>query len=219
MNSVKHQSYYFQKVDIYQLCRRITEQLNIARGAYRDKTKLLEETIRMEWINFHVNASNAWTQQFKKLSDDFEQKEKYYADQKEFFVNELIRIKLDYEELMRTMRLHLAKDKENLELELRQYKTKVLLDSDKLLYNHYVLQQQNNENVLILSEERRNLAKLQAKVISSRKELTENKATFQSDLQKLNLSISKLIASIQLSQRNILASTESNHNTVSKPSV
>lgn len=188
--------------------------MNNIRLAYREKVDSLEETIETEWIKFHVNASNVWTGKFNELSNDFEQKEKLYTKRKEFFSTEFKRIKLDHGEATRAMRLRLAKEKENLEFDLRQYKLKILLDSEKLLYNYYILRRQNDENVLILSEERRDLAKLEAKVASVERELDEHEMSFQGKVHGLNEVILSAIKGIQLSQRNMASLADGNHKKV-----
>lgn len=201
---------------MYHLCKRIIDQLNVIQKTYREKTELLETTLENEWKNFDFNASNLWTQKFNELSNDFEQKEKHYTNQKEFFSNELMRIQLDHEEVTRAMRLHLVKEKENLELDLRQYKAKILLDSDKLMYNYYVLQLQDGENVFILSEERRNLTRLQDNVIALSQKVKESKESSQRDVGNRKLVISKLIQAIDRLQGNMMVKTEINRNNVSK---
>lgn len=199
-----------QKIDIHHICQQINEQLHTFRKFYREKLELLTETVQMEWENFCANAADLWSQKFDELTTDFEYKNVFQANQTESFSRELLRIKLNHEEVTRSMRLYLEKEKQDLQVDLRQYKAKIFLDSDKFLYNYYVLQKQNHENVLILNEERRNLAKLQGKVILVRQQLNENVSLFRNESKNLNLNISKLISGIDLLERNIVGLVNNN---------
>lgn len=185
-----------QKEDINTLSQRIEKQLVLMRRAYFEQFQLQEEATLIERKILMETNNKKWEDLFKKRR----QKEEENCEKKFLQIDEFMEVmkKLgaDFQERYREAKIKLENDIENLQLELEKVKTICMLNSEKLDYNYQILRKREDENIIIKSQQKRRLNKLQDIINGLRNKIKHYQDSSNAEIAKLGEQIRKLHADI-----------------------
>lgn len=181
-----------QVEDINILTQRIEKQVLFMRKAYQKEYELIEEVIAAERQNLIDMNNKKWDELFKKR----EQQEVFNSDAKfdqlEEFTKKMMQLRIDFQEKFRETKIQLENDIEHLQQELERIKSLALLNSEKLDYNYQILKKREDENLIINSQQKRRLNKLQDLINDLRKKISEYESSTNNRIKKLTEDIKKL---------------------------
>lgn len=181
-----------QKEDINTLTQRIEKQLVVMRHAYREQLQLQEEATMIERKILMEGNNKKWDDLFKKRSQKEEENCKRKFEQLDEFVEAVRKLRVDFQEKYREARIKLENDIENLQCELEHVKTVCMLNSEKLDYNYQILKKREDENIIIKSQQKRRLNKLQDVINDLRSKIRNYEDSSNLEIAKLTEQIKKL---------------------------
>ncbi|XP_023016103.1 dynein regulatory complex protein 1 [Leptinotarsa decemlineata] len=185
-----------QSEDINILAQRIEKQITFMRKAYQNEFELIEQVILSERQNFIDLNNKKWEELHKKRDQqEIENSNKKFGQLEEFNKN-MYRLRVDFQEKFRETKIKLENDIENLQKELERIKALALLNSEKLDYNYQILKKREDENLIIKSQQKRRINKLQDVKNDLRKKITDYETTAKNHVKKLSDDIKKLHKSI-----------------------
>lgn len=166
-----------QENDVICLVQRIDKQMEVVKRTFREHLDLLETTIDEERQIFKAVTTKKWDSMYEKRAVNEEMKIKREKEKNEFYSNEINRIQLQHEELIRATKIRLELDNQALEIEVQKLKRNIMLNSEKLDYNFQVLKKREDENLMIRNQQKRRLTKLAETIVSLKRKLKEAKTT------------------------------------------
>lgn len=178
--------------DISCLVERIDKQMEVMKRTYREHLDTLEKTIEDERKILQIITTKKWESMYEKRAVNEEMKMRREAEKAEFYSNEIKRIQLEHEELIRATKIRLENDNQALEIEVQKLKRNIMLNSEKLDYNFQVLKKREDENVMVRNQQKRRLAKLADTIVSLKRKLKEAKSTCIIETKKFTADIMKL---------------------------
>lgn len=182
----KHES------DINCLVERIDKQMDVMKRTYREHLDILEKTIEDERKILQIITTKKWESMYEKRAVNEEMRMRREAEKAEFYGNEIKRIQLEHEELIRATKIRLENDNQALEIEVQKLKRNIMLNSEKLDYNFQVLKKREDENVMVRNQQKRRLSKLADTIVSLKRKLKEAKSTCIVETKKFTADIMKL---------------------------
>ncbi|KAG5673630.1 hypothetical protein PVAND_003659 [Polypedilum vanderplanki] len=197
--------------DINCLVERIDKQMEVMKRTYREHLDILEKTIEDERRILQLITTKKWEAMYEKREANEEMRIKREADKTEFYTNEIQRIQLEHEELIRATKIKLENDNQALEIEVQKLKRNIMLNSEKLDYNFQVLKKREDENVMVRNQQKRRLSKLAETIVSLKRKLKEAKSSCITETKKFTADIMKLHAKIlDLERKSDLFSEQNN---------
>lgn len=195
-----HQRYYEdqakQEGDIACLIERIDCQVEVMKKAYRDHLDLLQKTIDGERDAFKNTETEKW-QNLYDQREEYEQKNMSRKKEQSSEYNlEIKKIALEHEELIRSTKIRLERDNDELQVQLQNVKAEILLNSEKLSYNHHVLQKRSDENVIIKGQQKKRLNKLNGLIAGLKAKIKTVKESGEHDISKLTIDVMRLYTNI-----------------------
>lgn len=185
-----------QDGDIGCLIERIDCQVEVMKKAYREHLELLQKTIDDERDSFKNSETEKW-QNLYDLREEYEQKNMTRKkDQSADYNSEIKKIGLEHEELIRSTKIRLERDNDELQVQLQNVKAEILLNSEKLSYNHHVLQKRSDENVIIKGQQKKRLNKLNSLITGLKAKLKAVKESGEHDISKLTVDVMRLYTNI-----------------------
>lgn len=178
--------------DISCLVERIDKQMDVMKRTYREHLDILEKTIEDERKILQIITTKKWESMYEKRAVNEETKMRRETEKAEFYSNEIKRIQLSHEELIRATKIRLENDNQALEIEVQKLKRNIMLNSEKLDYNFQVLKKREDENVMVRNQQKRRLAKLADTIVSLKRKLKEAKSTCIIETKKFTADIMKL---------------------------
>lgn len=178
--------------DICCLVERIDKQMEVMKRTYREHLDILEKTIEDERKILQVITTKKWESMYEKRAANEEMKMRREAEKSEYYGNEIKRIQLEHEELIRATKIRLENDNQALEIEVQKLKRNIMLNSEKLDYNFQVLKKREDENVMVRNQQKRRLSKLADTIVSLKRKLKEAKSTCIVETKKFTADIMKL---------------------------
>lgn len=178
--------------DISCLVERIDKQMDVMKRTYREHLEILEKTIEDERKILQIITTKKWESMYEKRAVNEETKMRREAEKAEFYANEIKRIQLEHEELIRATKIRLENDNQALEIEVQKLKRNIQLNSEKLDYNFQVLKKREDENVMVRNQQKRRLSKLADSIVSLKRKLKEAKSTCIVETKKFTADIMKL---------------------------
>lgn len=178
--------------DISCLVERIDKQMEVMKRTYREHLDILEKTIEDERKILQIITTKKWEAMYEKRAVNEEMKMRREAEKSEFYSNEIKRIQLEHEELIRATKIRLENDNQALEIEVQKLKRNIMLNSEKLDYNFQVLKKREDENVMVRNQQKRRLSKLADTIVSLKRKLKEAKSTCIVETKKFTADIMKL---------------------------
>ncbi|KAB0793354.1 hypothetical protein PPYR_12974 [Photinus pyralis] len=185
-----------QVEDIQTLSNRIETQVSLMRRAYRRELELIEDVIQVERKILIDTNDKRWEELHKKrdLEENLNCERKF--EQLEEFEEICTNLRVNHQEKYRGIRIKLGNDIENLERELEKIKSLTLINSEKLDYNYQVLKKRESENLIIKSQQKRRINKLQDLINTARAKLGHYLKQTNGEIDRLTANISKLRANI-----------------------
>ncbi|CAG9813113.1 unnamed protein product [Phaedon cochleariae] len=181
-----------QTEDIHILTQRIEKQITFMRSAYQNEFELIEEVIAAERQNFIDSHNRKWEELYKKRQQEEIKNSDKKFEQLEHFNKNMNRLRIDFQEKFRETKIKLENNIENLQRELERIKALALLNSEKLDYNYQILKKREDENIIIKSQQKRRMNKLQDVINDLRKKITDHETTTNNRLKKFSDDIKKL---------------------------
>lgn len=181
-----------QNEDISTLANRIEKQVILMRRAYSQELQLIEDAVMMERKILVEMNNDKWEELYQKRQVEEESNSQKKFEQLEEFENEINRLRRDFQEKFRSVKIKLERDAENLQQEFEKIKALSLLNSEKLDYNYQILRKREDENIIIKSQQKRRINKLQDVVNGLRKKTREYDADSKTQIEKLTQQIHKL---------------------------
>lgn len=178
--------------DISCLVERIDKQMDVMKRTYRDHLDILEKTIEDERKILQIITTKKWESMYEKRAVNEEMRMRREAEKAEFYANEIKRIQLQHEELIRATKIRLENDNQALEIEVQKLKRNIMLNSEKLDYNFQVLKKREDENVMVRNQQKRRLSKLADTIVSLKRKLKEAKSTCIVETKRFTADIMKL---------------------------
>jgi dynein regulatry complex protein 1 len=96
--------------DINCLVERIDKQMEVMKRTYRDHLDILEKTIEDERKILQIITTKKWEAMYEKREANEEMRMRREAEKAEFYANEIQRIQLEHEELIRATKIKLEND-------------------------------------------------------------------------------------------------------------
>lgn len=162
------------------------------RKAYRQELQLVEEMIMLERKMLIEANDKRWEELFKKREEEEEINSKRIFEILDEFFEEGTRLRYEHEELYRATKIRLENDIEALQQELERIKALCMLNSEKLDYNYQILKKREDENIIIKSQQKRRINKLQDVIVKLSKKISEYERTTENEIKRLNSEIQKL---------------------------
>nr|CAH7761912.1 unnamed protein product [Callosobruchus chinensis] len=182
--------------EINTLTQRIEKQLTFMRKSYQMERQLIEDAFMMERQRVIEENNKKWEDLYKKR----EQEENMIAERKmhrlEEFNEKMTEIRVDYQERFRETKITIERDIEFMQRELERIKALALVNSEKLDYNYQILKTREDENLIIKSQNKRRMNKLQDAVRAMKQKIRDYKISTENRIEKLTLGIQKLHQSI-----------------------
>lgn len=163
---------------------------------YREHLDILEKTIEDERKILQLITTKKWETMYEKCEANEENRMRREAERAEFYSNEIQRIQLEHEELIRATKIKLENDNQALEIEVQKLKRNIMLNSEKLDYNFQVLKKREDENVMVRNQQKRRLGRLAETIVLLKRKLKEAKSTCIVETKKFTADIMKLHAKI-----------------------
>lgn len=137
-----------------------------------------------------------WEELYKKREQEEESNSENRFEQLEKFQNEMDKLRWNFHEKYREYKIKLENDAENMQLELENIKALALLNSEKLDYNYQILKKREDENIIIKSQQKRRINKLQDIINGLRKKIRDYEKNSRELMEKLTRQIHKLHSDI-----------------------
>lgn len=185
-----------QTAEINLLVQRINEQIKIIKRVLRTQLDIIENAIDaerneiIEAFNKKWEASNR--QREKEQVNNLDQKLRSLEEHHE----EMDRIMINHQERYREAKISLEKDIQLLQRELESMKAVCLMNKEKIDYNYQVLKKRDEENLLIKSQQKRRINKLQDIATTLRRQINEMAKNSQSEIRRLRADVVNLYKKI-----------------------
>ncbi|XP_064304417.1 dynein regulatory complex protein 1 isoform X2 [Phalacrocorax carbo] len=146
-----------QSDDIYLLLERMEEQIRIMLKTYRHKLLQIEKAFELERRELLDNNRKKWEEAIQ--AHNAQELAYLHARMRkvEEYEKQLNQLRVEDEEEYNSMKIQLENDVQNLERQLQQMKAVYQLNQEKLEYNLQVLKNQDKENTIIRSQQKRKL--------------------------------------------------------------
>ncbi|RZC34533.1 NYD-SP28 domain containing protein [Asbolus verrucosus] len=178
--------------DVNSISRRIENQIIVMRKAYRQELQMIEDVILTE-RQLLIEANNKkWDELYKKRDQEEKSNAEKRSEDYWNFVQDMDNLNRDFQELYRETTIKLENDCDELQRELERIKTDALMNSEKLDYNYQILKKREDENLIIRSQQKRRINKLQDVINSLRKKMNDYHKTTSQQITKLTEEVKKL---------------------------
>ncbi|XP_050293707.1 LOW QUALITY PROTEIN: dynein regulatory complex protein 1 [Anthonomus grandis grandis] len=182
--------------DINTLSERIEKQISFMRRAYRDELEILEHVVMQERKNLVDATDKKWEELFRKRQNQEVSNMNKKFEQVEEFNQKMGDLRLDFQEHFRETKIKLENDIEELQRQLEEIRALALLNSEKLDYNYQILKKREDENIIIKSQQKRRMNKLQDVINDLRRQISEYETSMSNKIKKYSDNIRKLHKSI-----------------------
>lgn len=167
----------------------MNNQLDTMRQSYHRRLDLLQETIDNKRDTLNLTANRNWEQLANKTDANLRMKADLEQNKREFFANEISRIKFDHIETTGRARINLESYQEEMQIDLQKLRAKCLINSEKFDYNYQILQKKGDENVKVRLQEKRRLAQLRETAMSLRTQINDARSNLHRTAEKMDKDI------------------------------
>ncbi|NXJ85482.1 DRC1 protein, partial [Trogon melanurus] len=174
-----------QSDDIHLLLERMEEQIRLILKTYRHKLLKIEKAFELERRELLDNNRKKWEEAIQ--AHNAQELEYLHARMRrvEEFEKQLKQLWVQGEDEYNSMKRQLEDDVENLERQLQHVKAVYLLNQEKLDYNLQVLKEQDKENTIIRSQQKRKLSQLYSLLNNLKTKLANEEKQFREENQSL----------------------------------
>lgn len=182
--------------DLGALVARIDRHVEVMRTAYAQHLELLRRTVDTERSQFRRAEAQRWhalaaQHDAAELGALEAERQQYERDQRELAAAEL-----QHREAVRETRRRLESGADELQLQLERARVEVLLNGERLRYNHRVLVQRTDENAAVKAAQKRRLGRLHEHVGELRGRLAVQQQRDGADAQRLTGEVTRLYAGV-----------------------
>ncbi|XP_044272377.1 dynein regulatory complex protein 1 [Tribolium madens] len=182
--------------DVNSIAHRIENQIIVMRKAYRQELQMIEEVILAE-RQILIEANNKkWEELYKKRDQEEKANSELKSEDYWSFVKEMDNLQRDFQELYRETTIKLENDCDELQREMERIKTDAVMNSEKLDYNYQILKKREDENLIIRSQQKRRINKLQDVINNLRKKNNAYQTQTSQQIDKLTIELRKLTQNI-----------------------
>ncbi|NXF92821.1 DRC1 protein, partial [Eubucco bourcierii] len=174
-----------QSEDIHLLLERMEEQTRFMLKSYRHKLLEIEKAFELERRQLLDNNRKKWD---KAIQAHNTQKLEYLharVRKVKEFEKQLKQLRAQDEEEYNSMKIQLESDVTNLEKQLQQVKAIYQLNQEKLEYNLLVLKKQDEENMILKSQQKRKINRLHSLLHNLRTKLANQEKQFGEEKESL----------------------------------
>ncbi|XP_060522355.1 dynein regulatory complex protein 1 isoform X2 [Cylas formicarius] len=189
-NFTKDQKKQIEDIDI--LTRRVEKQITFMRQAYRQELEAIETVILVERKILIEAADKKWQELYKKRQDQEILNSEIKFEQLDDYYQRMDKLRIDFQERFREIKIKLENDIDALQRELERIKALTLLNSEKLEYNYQILKKREDENIIIKSQQKRRMNKLQDIIKGLRDEINEYEVASANTIKKISDNIKRL---------------------------
>lgn len=166
------------------------------RRAYNQELQLIEDVIMVERKMLIEVNDKKWEELHKKRDQEEEINCEKKFEQLEEFEEICIKLRINHQEKHRDIKIKLENDIEQLQQELEEIKTLALMNSEKLDYNYQILRKREDENIIIKSQQKRKINKLQDLINTTRRKISDYKKYASDEIEHLTREVQKLQANV-----------------------
>ncbi|RZF47211.1 hypothetical protein LSTR_LSTR004920 [Laodelphax striatellus] len=174
-----------QSADMNLLVFRINEQIKIMRKVVKNQIALIEDGIEAE----RLEAIQTFNKKWESLNRQREKEQVNNLNSKlnslEEHNQELKRIMLVHQEKFRDSKINLEENIQLLQREVESVKAVCLLNREKVDYNYQVLKKRDDENLIIKSQQKRRINKLQDAATNLRHKINIMEKNSKSEIKRL----------------------------------
>lgn len=185
-----------QREDLSTMVRRIEKQIDLMRNSYRNELQSIEDVMATERQNIVEAADKKWESLFKQRNDHEEVNTTRKMKLADEFLETINETRVQHEERFRETKIAIEKEVETLQLELEQLKAACLLNGEKLDYNYNILKKREDENMIIRSQQKRLVNKLQDDINKMKRGIEDYRQKSQEQVDRLSFEIRKMRDSI-----------------------
>ncbi|KAI4457059.1 nyd-sp28 protein [Holotrichia oblita] len=183
---------YKQNEDIRTLAKRIEKHIGLMRKAYRRERVFIESVI-MEERKLLIEANEKkWEELYRKRDHEERTQCEKKFEQQEDFMQEMNKLRIEHEEKHRDSKIKLENEVEDLQREFERIKTMAIMNSEKLDYNYQILKKREDENLIINSQQKRRINKLQDVINGLRKKNQVYDEWTKNEIERLTKEVKKM---------------------------
>lgn len=167
------------------------------RRAYRVEFKMLEDVLALD-RNILLKANDKkWEDLYKQREEDEISNLALRFEKHSDYITTINALRVAHAEKYRATKIQLENDVDNLEQELEYIKAVSLLNSEKLDYNYQILAKREDENLIIKSQQKRRINKLQDVINTYRKKIGNYKDWSKNQVDSLSSQVLNLQKSVR----------------------
>ncbi|XP_017786504.1 PREDICTED: dynein regulatory complex protein 1 [Nicrophorus vespilloides] len=202
-NEVKraeHKFYKDQKMqndEVSTLAKRVEKQVAIMRVAHSNELQDILDVMIQERSNIMENNNKRWEELYKKREEQELAISENKFRQKDEFEEVVTIVRIKHYERVRGVKIRLERNCEILQQEFEAIKAIAMANQEKMDYNYQILKKREDENIIIKSEQKRKLNKLQDVINHQRDKIDNYEINSKNEMDKLFNEIFKLQKCIQ----------------------
>lgn len=196
--------------DMQCLIERIDAQVEVMKGSYEAHLALLHRSIDDERVGFKQTHQNKW-QELHDLREETEQQ--YLLGGKERMgLHETIanNVQLEHEEECRSTRIQLDRNNEQLQIKLRNITAETMLNTEKLNYNHHMLQKRAEEDIIVRNQQKQRLVRMGSTIADVRNVIDRMRQENEHEIRKKSTDVVKLYENVKNLRQKSASLAESN---------
>lgn len=200
--------------DIQCLIERINQQVEVMKKAYQEHLALLHGSIDEERVSFKQKHTNKW-QGLHELREEAEQQNLIdIQDKRQFYDDTTEQVQRDHEEKCRSTRIQLDRDNDKLQIELLNMKSETILNTEKLNYNHHVLQKRTEENIIVRNQQKQRLVRMGSAIADIRASIDRINHQDADEIRRTSHDVVKLYENVRCLRQKCDSLAHSNDNKV-----
>ncbi|XP_057658272.1 dynein regulatory complex protein 1-like isoform X5 [Diorhabda carinulata] len=181
-----------QNQDIAILGSRIEKQIDFIKKAYATEFNLIDQVISEEKRKFIEKSNEKWEDLYRKRNQEESALTEYKLQKQEEISSKIRHLNVCHEEQFRKTKIELERDIEKAQNEFERIKSLALFNRERLEYNYEVLKRRENENLIIKSQQKRRMSKLQDTISDLKTTLSDYRKTTTKKIKKTKSDIEKL---------------------------
>ncbi|XP_050507052.1 dynein regulatory complex protein 1 homolog [Diabrotica virgifera virgifera] len=185
-----------QNQDISILGQRIEKQIQLVKSAYAQEFNLIEKVITEEKEKYIQRSNENWEELAQKRQKEEVELSEYVFQKREDIVYNIDRMAVYHEDQFRESKIQLELDVQNAQNEFEKIKCLVLSNTERLDYNYQILKRRENENIIMKSQQKRRIGKLQDTISELKSSLANYRENTNKQIKKTSDNILKMHRSI-----------------------
>lgn len=174
------------------MCERTVNHLDGMKECIDENMRNVSEVLDRQRQRFLQNATFVWEECQSRADRITNQQEQMKVAEARKAESALDKLRMDLGEKLRANRIEMEREKDNFRLHMEKFKARTMLKADQMRYNHHVLQMKRSENVITISERRRQLTKVQTEIACVEAKLKQLNCTYMKDSERLRKQIAVL---------------------------